>query len=118
MLLVRQSSTDATVTGNDSQPKHPQAMPAPTAEDVEDVEQRIIEVIDEYVLPNVQLDGGDCHFHAFDRDSGVLTIQLAGACVDCPSATVTLRFMIKNVILHYVPEVTNVVRLGCEEDDL
>ena len=82
-----------------------------------EVEEHIREVLEEAVVPNVQLDGGDCHFHSYDPDTGVVTVELAGACVDCSSSTVTLRFMIKNVVVHLVPEVTNVVRLGAEEDD-
>ena len=56
------------------------------------------------------------HFESFDPKSGVVTISLSGACVDCDSATVTMRFMIKNVIMHYLPQVTDVVRLGVEDD--
>ena len=83
-----------------------------------EVEVHIQQLLDDLVAPNVQKDGGDVHFESFDRDSGVLTIRLSGACVDCPSATMTMRFMINNVITHYVPEVTKVVRLGvpCDLD--
>ena len=80
-----------------------------------EVEAHVKEVLAERVVPNVQLDGGDVHYSRMDSDTGVVVLELAGACVDCPSSTVTMRFMIKNVIMHYVPEVTDVVQLG--EDD-
>ena len=67
-------------------------------------------------MPHVKADGGDIRYESFDPDSGVVTISLLGACVDCPSATITMRFMIKNLLMHYVPEVTNVVRLGVDDD--
>jgi Fe-S cluster biogenesis protein NfuA len=84
---------------------------------VAEVEAHIQQVVDEMVAPKVRADGGDVHFESFAPESGVVTISLSGACVNCSSSTVTLRFLIKNVILHYVPEATNVVRLGAEEDD-
>ena len=80
-----------------------------------EVEAHVKEVLAELVAPNVQLDGGDVHYNSMDPDNGVVVLELGGACVDCPSSTVTMRFMIKNVIMHYVPEVTDVVQLG--EDD-
>ena len=46
-----------------------------------------------------------------------LALALAGACVDCASSTVTMRFMIKNVIMHQVPEVQDVVQEGQDDDD-
>lgn len=82
-----------------------------------EVEAHIQQVMDDMVAPSVRADGGDVHFESFEPESGVVAVSLSGACINCSSSTVTLRFMIKNVILHYVPEVTNVVRLGEEEDD-
>jgi len=82
-----------------------------------EVDAQIRQLLVDVVAPNVQADGGDVHFESYDAESGVLTISLSGACVTCSSSTVTMRFMIKNVILHYVPEVTNVVRLGEEDDE-
>ena len=40
--------------------------------------------------------------------TGHLTLRLVGACVSCASSTVTVRYMIKNVICHYVDGVTDV----------
>lgn len=89
----------------------------PDSRPVAEVEAHIQQVVDDRVAPNVRADGGDVHFEGFEPESGVVTVSLSGACITCSSSTVTLRFMIKNVIMHYVPEVTNVVRLGEEEDD-
>ena len=57
------------------------------------------------------------HYEHYDEGTGVVTISLSGACVDCSSATVTMRFMIRNVMMLYIPEVTDVVRKGYEDDD-
>ena len=81
------------------------------------IEAHILEVLAERVLPNVQLDGGNVHYRGWDPETGVVTLALAGACIDCASSTVTMRFMIKNVIMHYVPEVEDVVQEGQDDDD-
>ena len=61
-----------------------------------------------HVRPNVQMDGGDVEYVSFDHDTGHLVLRLVGACVSCASSTVTVRFMIKNVVCHYVDGVTEV----------
>ena len=63
-----------------------------------EIEAHVLELIEERVVPHVQMDGGDIKYEGFDPESGVVTISLLGACVDCPSATITMRFMIKNVL--------------------
>ena len=108
---------------------------------MQEIEAHLLELIEERVVPHVQADGGDIRYERYDPESGVVTISLLGACVDCPSATITMRFMIKNVptartlpalhnsraraqpagcaaqlLMHYCPEVTNVVRLGVDDD--
>ena len=46
-----------------------------------------------------------------------MTVQLAGSCVGCPSSSVTLKNGVENMLMHYIPEVTNVVSLEEEDDD-
>ena len=59
----------------------------------------------EQVRPAVA-DGGDIVFEGFD--SGVVYLQLRGACAGCPSSTMTLKMGIENMLRHYIPEVTEV----------
>ena len=54
----------------------------------------------------VAMDGGDISFCSFE--SGVVTLQMKGACAGCPSSTATLKMGIENMLRHYIPEVTEV----------
>jgi NFU1 iron-sulfur cluster scaffold homolog, mitochondrial len=71
---------------------------------------RIKVVLDEYVKPAVESDGGAISFLAFDE--GKVTVLLQGSCSGCPSATVTLKSGVENLLKKMVPEVTEVVAEG------
>ena len=77
-----------------------------TGEEAEIV-QKIKELIDTYVKPAVEMDGGNIEFKSFDQ--GVVTVILQGACSGCPSSTVTLKSGIEGMLKRMVPEVTEVV---------
>lgn len=70
--------------------------------------KQIVELIEQRVRPAVAQDGGDIIFRSFDNSSGVVTLELHGACSGCPSSTATLKDGIENMLKHYVPEVTSV----------
>ncbi len=78
-------------------------------EDGEIVDQ-IKELLDSRVRPAVAQDGGDITFHGFDR--GVVYLHMQGACAGCPSATLTLKMGIENLLRHFIPEVTEVRPVG------
>ena len=86
-------------------------------EDDDETVLHIKEVLETHVRPNVQMDGGDVEFVSFDHENGRLILRLVGACVSCASSTVTMRFMIKNVICHYVDEVREVSPAEPEDDE-
>ena len=67
---------------------------------------QIIEILDERVRPAVANDGGDVVFDKFE--DGVLYLHMRGACAGCPSATMTLKQGIENMMRHFVPEVQEV----------
>ena len=67
---------------------------------------QIKELLETRVRPAVAQDGGDIVFEGFD--SGVVYLQLRGACAGCPSSTMTLKMGIENMLRHYIPEVTEV----------
>ena len=67
---------------------------------------QIIDILDERVRPAVANDGGDIVFDRFE--DGVLYLHLRGACAGCPSATMTLKQGIENMMKHFVPEVQEV----------
>jgi Fe-S cluster biogenesis protein NfuA len=80
---------------------------ASEGEDSEIVAQ-IKELIETRVRPAVAQDGGDIIYHGFDEASGVVFLHMRGSCAGCPSATMTLRNGIENLLRHYVPEVSAV----------
>ncbi len=69
--------------------------------------KKIKELIDTYVKPAVEMDGGNIEFKSFDK--GVVTVILQGSCSGCPSSTVTLKSGIEGMLKRMVPEVTEVV---------
>lgn len=72
-----------------------------------EIAQKIKELIDTYVKPAVEMDGGNIEFKSFD--AGKVTVILQGSCSGCPSSTVTLKAGIEGMLKRMVPEVTEVV---------
>jgi len=68
----------------------------------------IKDLLDTRIRPAVAQDGGDILFSRFDADTGVVWLNMRGACSGCPSSTATLRAGVENMLKHYVPEVTRV----------
>lgn len=75
----------------------------------QDIVKQIIEVINEKIRPNVAQDGGDVQFHSYEN--GVVYLTMHGACAGCPSATVTLKDGIENMLQYYIPEVIRVEQI-------
>merc|ERR1712238_493105 len=86
-------------------------------DDDSEVVQMIKELLELRIRPSVQEDGGDIVFKDFDEESGVVYLQMQGSCSGCPSSSVTLKSGIENMLMHYIPEVTEVTAVGEEEDD-
>jgi Fe-S cluster biogenesis protein NfuA len=76
--------------------------------DTEQVVSEIKELLDTRIRPAVAQDGGDILFERFDPESGVVFLNMRGACSGCPSSTATLKSGVENLLKHYVPEVTRV----------
>ena len=75
----------------------------------DDVSKRIIEILDTEIRPAVAMDGGDIIFRSFQ--DGVVTLQLQGACSNCPSSTMTLKMGVENRLKSEFPdEITDVVQ--------
>ncbi len=70
-------------------------------------DEKIIRVLEEYIRPAVEGDGGHIAFKSFD--DGIVTVSLRGSCSGCPSSTVTLKLGIENLLKHEVPGVREVV---------
>jgi Fe-S cluster biogenesis protein NfuA len=69
------------------------------------MKERVQKVIDR-IRPAVQMDGGDIQL--VDIVEGVVRVRLVGACVGCPSSTMTLKMGIERAIRAEVPEVVSV----------
>jgi Fe-S cluster biogenesis protein NfuA len=68
----------------------------------------IKDLLDTRIRPAVAQDGGDILFSRFDVQTGVVWLNMRGACSGCPSSTATLKAGVENMLKHYVPEVTGV----------
>ena len=76
---------------------------------LDELEQRIVKILDEKIRPAVARDGGDIKFKEFK--DGVVKVQLQGSCSGCPSSTMTLKQGVQNLLCHYLPEVKEVVAI-------
>ncbi len=74
------------------------------------ISQKIVELLENYVRPAVEQDGGNITFRSYN--DGVVTVLLQGSCSGCPSATITLKSGIENLLKRMVPEVKEVVAEG------
>ena len=68
---------------------------------------KIKELIETYVKPAVEADGGNIEFKAYDQ--GTVTVLMQGACSGCPSSTMTLKAGIEGMLQRMIPEVKEVV---------
>ncbi len=76
-----------------------------------ELDKIIFELLEEYVKPAVEQDGGAIFFKSFDELTGKVTVVLKGACSGCPSSTATLKGGIETLLKSHVPEVAEVVAL-------
>tara|TARA_B100001057_G_scaffold238002_1_gene238324 strand:+ start:402 stop:941 length:540 start_codon:yes stop_codon:yes gene_type:complete len=76
------------------------------SESFDEIEKRIIQLLEEKIRPAIARDGGDIKFKEFK--DGVVKVQLQGSCSGCPSSTMTLKQGVQNLLCHYLPEVKKV----------
>ena len=74
-----------------------------------EIESKIVKILEEKIRPAVARDGGDIKFKEFK--DGVVKVQLQGSCSGCPSSTMTLKQGVQNLLCHYLPEVKEVVAI-------
>ena len=78
-------------------------------ESLDEIEKKIVQLLDEKIRPAVAKDGGDIKFKEFK--DGVVKVQLQGSCSGCPSSTMTLKQGVQNLLCHYLPEVKEVIAI-------
>ena len=73
------------------------------ANELSEIDKKIVEILDEYIRPAVENDGGAIEFESFNH--GVVTVILKGSCSGCPSSSVTLKHGIESMLKNMLPEV-------------
>lgn len=71
-----------------------------------------VEATIEVIRPALQADGGDIILHAVHEDTGLVEVELIGACVGCPASTQTLKAGIERIMRDRVDGVTEVVNIA------
>ena len=80
-----------------------------STDDLDELEKKIVKILDEKIRPAVARDGGDIKFKEFK--DGIVKVQLQGSCSGCPSSTMTLKQGVQNLLCHYLPEVKEVIAI-------
>ena len=76
------------------------------SESFDEIEKKIVQLLEEKIRPAIARDGGDIKFKEFK--DGIVKVQLQGSCSGCPSSTMTLKQGVQNLLCHYLPEVKRV----------
>lgn len=71
-----------------------------------------IERVLDQIRPAIQMDGGNLVFVDFDEPSGLVTVELQGACVGCPMSQITLKMGVEAALRDAIPQVQQVVAVN------
>lgn len=71
-----------------------------------DDETKIKQLLDKYVRPAVEMDGGAIIFDSYE--DGIVKLQMQGSCSGCPSSMVTLKAGIEGLLKRMMPEIQGV----------
>lgn len=66
------------------------------------VENKIVEILEQYIRPAVEQDGGLITFK--ELKEGIVTVQMRGSCSGCPSSTMTLKAGIEALLKRLLPD--------------
>jgi len=113
--FVLSAIMDFYASGNPALLDTPEITDTTIFEDDDEVVAMIKELLEVKIRPAVQEDGGDIRYVGYDPETGIVSVQLAGSCVGCPSSSVTLKNGVENMLMHYIPEVTGVHSIEEEE---
>tara|TARA_Y100000590_G_scaffold191969_1_gene218317 strand:- start:380 stop:922 length:543 start_codon:yes stop_codon:yes gene_type:complete len=76
-------------------------------ENLDEIERKIIKILETKIRPAVARDGGDIKFKEYK--DGKVIVEMQGSCSGCPSSTMTLKQGVENLLKHYIPEVNEVI---------
>lgn len=86
-------------------------------EDDDEVVAMVKELLETRVKPAVAEDGGSILYRGFDEHSGIVKLELQGACSTCSSSSITLKNGVENMLRHYIPEVKGVEEVLSDSAD-
>lgn len=95
-IVVKVSATELK-----DEPNEKSTISTPKRTDLEGIDAKIADILDEYIRPAVESDGGAIHFHSYE--DGKVKVVLKGACSGCPSSTMTLKAGIENMLKEMLP---------------
>lgn len=76
-----------------------------------------VEATIEVIRPALQADGGDIVLHTVDEETGIVEVELTGACVGCPASTQTLKAGVERIMRDRVDGVTEVIDIAVHDLD-
>lgn len=76
-----------------------------------DLEERVAEVV-KIIRPAIQADQGDIFLREVDAETGVVSVELVGACITCPASTQTLKDGLERILKQRIDGVTSVEHVG------
>lgn len=113
MVPVRSFIADFLQAGNKVSLIAPQKHESPVEQlinrDYTENEQRISEILTEYVSPAVENDGGKISLLEYNAETKTAKMLLQGACSGCPSSTATLKGGIENILKQFLPDMVEKV---------
>ncbi|MEQ8908359.1 MAG: NifU family protein [Vicingaceae bacterium] len=95
-VVIKTSALD-----KDPQEGKASGVKTPKRDSLEGIDAKIADILDEYIKPAVESDGGAIHFHSYEE--GKVSVVLKGACSGCPSSTMTLKAGIENMLKEMLP---------------
>ncbi len=108
MVTVRAFISDYLQNGGEISKAVPQKHESPAAavmnREYNAEEQKISDILNEYVAPAVEGDGGKISLMEYDAETKTAKMLLQGACSGCPSSTATLKGGIENILKQFLPE--------------
>ncbi len=113
MVPVRSFIADFLQAGNKVSLIAPQKHESPVEQlinrDYTENEQKISEILTEYVSPAVENDGGKISLLEYNAETKTAKMLLQGACSGCPSSTATLKGGIENILKQFLPDMVEKV---------
>jgi len=105
------NETEEKTSENEAPQTEKQVIEAVMPEELGEIETRIVDILEEYVAPAVESDGGNIKFISFE--DGKVSVLLQGACSGCPSSTLTLKQGIETILKKMLPTlITEVVAIN------